>query len=181
MEEKIYPLSSVHHGRFALHKLRRSVAACRGSKCIGKLQDVFQSGTLQTAFQNPLPSFFPTDLIIGIFCGAALRLAVYLKGKNAKKFRQNEEYGSARWGTHADIEPFEDPEFENNVILSQTERITMSSRPPVPKYARNKNILVVGGSGSGKTRFVLKPNLLQCCSKKYPVSFVVTDPKGHNS
>lgn len=143
-----------------------------------KLQDVFQSGTLQTAFQNPLPSFFPTDLIIGIFCGAALRLAVYLKGKNAKKFRQNEEYGSARWGTHADIEPFEDPKFENNVILSQTERITMSSRPPVPKYARNKNILVVGGSGSGKTRFVLKPNLLQCCSKKYPVSFVVTDPKG---
>ena len=143
-----------------------------------KLQDVFQSGTLQTAFHNPLPSFFPTDLIIGILCGAALRLAVYLKGKNAKKFRQNEEYGSARWGTHADIEPFEDPEFENNVILSQTERITMSSRPPVPKYARNKNILVVGGSGSGKTRFVLKPNLLQCCSKKYPVSFVVTDPKG---
>lgn len=143
-----------------------------------KLQDVFQSGTLQTAFQNPLPSFFPTDLIIGILCGAALRLAVYLKGKNAKKFRQNEEYGSARWGTHADIEPFEDPEFENNVILSQTERITMSSRPPVPKNARNKNILVVGGSGSGKTRFVLKPNLLQCCSKKFPVSFVVTDPKG---
>ncbi|MGN0255916.1 MAG: VirD4-like conjugal transfer protein, CD1115 family [Chordicoccus sp.] len=143
-----------------------------------KLQDVFQSGTLQTAFQNPLPSFFPTDLMIGILCGASLRLAVYLKGKNAKKFRQNEEYGSARWGTHADIEPFEDPEFENNAILSQTERITMSSRPPVPKYARNKNILVVGGSGSGKTRFVLKPNLLQCCSKKYPVSFVVTDPKG---
>ena len=143
-----------------------------------KLQDVFQSGTLQTAFQNLLPSLYPTDLIVGIVCGAALRLAVYLKGKNAKKYRQGEEYGSARWGTHADIEPFEDPEFENNVILSQSERITMSSRPPVPKYARNKNILVVGGSGSGKTRFVLKPNLLQCCSKKYPVSFVITDPKG---
>ena len=143
-----------------------------------KLQDVFQSGTLQTAFQNLLPSLYPSDLIVGIVCGAALRLAVYMKGKNAKKFRQNEEYGSARWGTHADIEPFEDPDFENNVILSQTERLTMSSRPPVPKYSRNKNILVVGGSGSGKTRFVLKPNLLQCCSKKYPVSFVVTDPKG---
>ena len=123
-----------------------------------KLQDVFQSGTLQTAFQNLLPSLYPSDLIVGIVCGAALRLAVYMKGKNAKKFRQNEEYGSARWGTHADIEPFEDPDFENNVILSQTERL--------------------GGSGSGKTRFVLKPNLLQCCSKKYPVSFVVTDPKG---
>ncbi|MDD6448787.1 MAG: type IV secretory system conjugative DNA transfer family protein [Lachnospiraceae bacterium] len=143
-----------------------------------KLQDVFQSGTLQTAFQNLLPSLYPTDLIVGIVCGAALRFAVYLKEKNAKKYRQGEEYGSARWGTHADIEPFEDPEFENNVILSQSERITMSSRPPVPKYARNKNILVVGGSGSGKTRFVLKPNLLQCCSKKYPVSFVITDPKG---
>ena len=146
-----------------------------------KLQDIFQSGTLQLAFQNLLPSLYPTDLIVGIVCGAALRLAVYLKGKNAgknaKKYRQGEEYGSARWGTHADIEPFEDPEFENNVILSQSERITMSSRPPVPKYARNKNILVVGGSGSGKTRFVLKPNLLQCCSKKYPVSFVITDPK----
>ena len=143
-----------------------------------KLQDVFQSGTLHTAFQNLLPSLYPSDLIVGIVCGAALRLAVFMKGKNAKKFRQNEEYGSARWGTHADIEPFEDPDFENNVILSQSERLTMSSRPPVPKYSRNKNILVVGGSGSGKTRFVLKPNLLQCCSKKYPVSFVVTDPKG---
>ena len=143
-----------------------------------KLQDIFQSGTLQLAFQNLLPSLYPTDLIVGIVCGAALRLAVYLKGKNAKKYRQGEEYGSARWGTHADIEPFEDPEFENNIILSQSERITMSSRPPVPKYARNKNMLVVGGSGSGKTRFVLKPNLLQCCSKKYPVSFVITDPKG---
>ena len=143
-----------------------------------KLQDIFQSGTLQLAFQNLLPSLYPTDLIVGIVCGAALRLAVYLKGKNAKKYRQGEEYGSARWGTHADIEPFEDPEFENNLILSQSERITMSSRPPVPKYARNKNMLVVGGSGSGKTRFVLKPNLLQCCSKKYPVSFIITDPKG---
>ncbi len=138
-----------------------------------KLQDVFQSGTLQTAFQNLLPSLYPSDLIVGIVCGAALRLAVYMKGKNAKKFRQNEEYGSARWGTHADIEPFEDPDFENNVILSQTERLTMSSRPPVPKYSRNKNILVVGGSGSGKTRFWIKPNLMQMHS-----SYVVTDPKG---
>ena len=117
---------------------------------------------------------YPTDLLVGIACGAALRLAVYLKGKNAKKFRHNEEYGSARWGKHADIEPFEDPVFANNVILSQSERITMSSRPKMPKYARNKNVLVVGGSGSGKTRFFIKPNLLQMHS-----SYVVTDPKGY--
>ena len=149
-----------------------------GMSASEKLQDLIQSGTLQTAFGNPLPSLFPTDLLVGAFFGAALRLAVYLRGKNAKKYRQGEEYGSARWGTHVDIEPFEDPNFADNVILSQTERLTMSSRPAIPKYARNKNILVVGGSGSGKTRFVLKPNLLQCSSKKYPVSFVVTDPKG---
>ena len=120
-----------------------------------------------------MPSFIPFDLLIGIVCGAALKLAVYIKGKNAKKYRHNVEYGSARWGTHADIEPYMDPVFANNVILSQTERLTMSSRPKNPKYARNKNILVVGGSGSGKTRFVLKPNLLQMHS-----SYVVTDPKG---
>ena len=130
-------------------------------------------GIFGRAFSNPMPSLIPFDLLIGIACGAALKLAVYIKGKNAKKYRHNVEYGSARWGTHADIEPYMDPVFANNVILSQTERLTMSSRPKNPKYARNKNILVVGGSGSGKTRFVLKPNLLQMHS-----SYVVTDPKG---
>ncbi len=149
-----------------------------GSNASEKVQSLVLDGAFASAFSNPLPSFFPTDLLVGIACGAALRLAVYLKGKNAKKFRHNEEYGSARWGKHADIEPFEDPVFGNNVILSQTERITMSSRPKIPKYARNKNVLVIGGSGSGKTRFFLTPNILQCDSKDYPVSFVVTDPKG---
>ena len=138
-----------------------------------KVQSLVLDGVFATAFSNPLPSLYPGDLLVGIACGAALRLAVYLKGKNAKKFRHNEEYGSARWGRHGDIEPFEDPVFANNVILSQSERITMSSRPKIPKYARNKNVLVVGGSGSGKTRFFIKPNLLQMHS-----SYVVTDPKG---
>ena len=138
-----------------------------------KVQSLVLDGVFATAFSNPLPSLHPMDLLVGAACGAALRLAVYLKGKNAKKFRHNEEYGSARWGKHSDIEPFEDPVFANNVILSQSERITMSSRPKIPKYARNKNVLVVGGSGSGKTRFFIKPNLLQMHS-----SYVVTDPKG---
>lgn len=138
-----------------------------------KVQSLVLDGVFATAFSNPLPSLYSGDLLVGIACGAALRIAVYLKGKNAKKFRHNEEYGSARWGRHADIEPFEDPVFANNVILSQSERITMSSRPKIPKYARNKNVLVVGGSGSGKTRFFIKPNLLQMHS-----SYVVTDPKG---
>ena len=129
--------------------------------------------TLGAAFANPLPSFYPTDLLVGFICGGGFRLAVYLKGKNAKKFRHNEEYGSARWGTPKDIEPFMDPVFENNIILTKTERLMMSNRPPEPKNARNKNVLIVGGSGSGKTRFWLKPNLLQCHS-----SYVVTDPKG---
>ena len=132
---------------------------------------------LGNALQNPLPSLYPTDLLVGLAIGAGMRLAVYLKGKNAKKYRHNVEYGSARWGTHADIEPFEDPVFKDNIILTQTERLMMSNRPKNPKYARNKNVLVVGGSGSGKTRFFIKPNLLQCDSKNYPVSFVVTDPK----
>jgi len=130
------------------------------------------------AFQSALPSFQPTDLLVGLLCGAALRLAVYLKGKNAKKYRHGMEYGTARWGTAADIQPYVDPEFENNVILTRTESLTMNSRPKDPKTARNKNVLIVGGSGSGKTRFWLKPNLMQCTSKKYPASFVVTDPKG---
>ncbi|WP_101696220.1 VirD4-like conjugal transfer protein, CD1115 family [Clostridium minihomine] len=130
------------------------------------------------AFENPLPSLHPQDMLIGILLAAAIRLAVYLKGKNAKKYRKGIEYGSARWGSAKDIAPFADPVFGNNVILTQTERLMMSSRPKSPKNARNKNVLIVGGSGSGKTRFWLKPNLMQCQSKEYPVSFVVTDPKG---
>ena len=129
-------------------------------------------GTVPVAFANPLPSLHPLDLLVGLCCGAGLRLAVYLRGKNAKKYRHGMEYGSARWGTQKDIEPFEDPVFANNVILTRTERLMMSNRPADPKNARNKNVLVVGGSGSGKTRFWLKPNLLQCHS-----SYVVTDPK----
>ena len=144
-----------------------------GTNASEKLQGLILYGGFQRAFANLLPSLHPMDLFVGVACAGALRLAVYLRGKNAKKFRHNVEYGSARWGTHTDIEPFEDPVFANNVILSQTERITMNSRPKLPKYARNKNVLVVGGSGSGKTRFVLKPNLLQMHS-----SYVVTDPKG---
>ena len=129
------------------------------------------------AFQSFAPSFHPADLCIGIVLAAALRLAVYVKGKNAKKYRKNIEYGSARWGTAEDIKPYIDPVFENNVILTQTERLTMNNRPKDPRTARNKNVLIVGGSGSGKTRFWLKPNLMQCTSKTYPTSFVVTDPK----
>ena len=130
-------------------------------------------GTIPVAFANPLPSLHPFDLFIGLCCGAGMRLAVYLKGKNAKKYRHGMEYGSARWGGPKDIEPFMAPKFEDNIILTKTERLMMSNRPPDPKNARNKNVLVVGGSGSGKTRFWLKPNLLQCHS-----SYVVTDPKG---
>ena len=134
--------------------------------------------TLPAAFANPLPSLHPFDLFIGLCCGTGMRLAVYLKGKNAKKYRHGMEYGSARWGGPKDIEPFMAPKFEDNIILTKTERLMMSNRPPDPKNARNKNVLVVGGSGSGKTRFFIKPNLLQCDSKNFPVSFVVTDPKG---
>ena len=130
-------------------------------------------GTVPLAFANPLPSLHPLDLLVGLCCGAGLRLAVYLRGKNAKKYRHGMEYGSARWGTPKDIEPFMAPKFSDNIILTKTERLMMSNRPPDPKNARNKNVLVVGGSGSGKTRFWLKPNLLQCHS-----SYVVTDPKG---
>ena len=128
--------------------------------------------TIPVAFANPLPSLHPLDLLVGLCCGAGLRLAVYLRGKNAKKYRHGMEYGSARWGTAKDIEPFMAPKFSDNIILTKTERLMMSNRPPDPKNARNKNVLVVGGSGSGKTRFWLKPNLLQCHS-----SYVVTDPK----
>ena len=140
-----------------------------------KLGDKIMSmmGTVPVAFANPLPSLHPLDLLVGLCSGAGLRLAVYLRGKNAKKYRHGMEYGSARWGTAKDIEPFMAPKFADNIILTKTERLMMSNRPPDPKNARNKNVLVVGGSGSGKTRFWLKPNLLQCHS-----SYVVTDPKG---
>lgn len=129
--------------------------------------------SIPLAFAAPLPSFHPFDLLIGVAGAAALRLMVYCKGKNAKKYRKGVEYGSARWGTPADIAPYADPVFQQNVILTQTERLTMSSRPKEPKYARNKNVLVIGGSGSGKTRFFVKPNLMQLHS-----SYVITDPKG---
>ena len=144
-----------------------------GTNASEKVQSVILDGCFGTAFSNPLPSLHPMDLLVGLAIGGILRLAVYMKSKNAKKFRHNQEYGSARWGTHADIEPYVDPVFANNVILSQTERLTMNNRPAQPKYARNKNTLVVGGSGSGKTRFFIKPNLLQMHS-----SYVLTDPKG---
>ncbi|MGN0483116.1 MAG: type IV secretory system conjugative DNA transfer family protein, partial [Lachnospiraceae bacterium] len=131
------------------------------------------SEAFDAAFRSPLPSFRLPDILIGICFGAAVRVAVYVKGKNAKKYRHNTEYGSARWGTAEDIAPYIDPVFSNNVILTQTERLTMNSRPKDPKTARNKNVLIIGGSGSGKTRFWLKPNLMQMHS-----SYVVTDPKG---
>ena len=142
-----------------------------GAEFIDKLTNGF--AVFGTAFANPLPSFHPVDLLIGLSAGVLLKLAVYVKGKNRKKFRQGEEYGSARWGTAQDIQPYIDPVFENNIILTQTERLMMSNRPKDPKTARNKNVLVVGGSGSGKTRFFIKPNLIQLHS-----SYVVTDPKG---
>ena len=142
-----------------------------GADASAKMLSFFS--TLPVALGSWWPSLHPLDLLVGLCCGAGLRLAVYLKGKNAKKYRHNVEYGSARWGTYDDIAPYIDPVFQNNVILTQTERLTMSSRPKNPKYARNKNVLVIGGSGSGKTRFWLKPNLMQMHS-----SYVVTDPKG---
>ena len=142
-----------------------------GADASAKMLSFFS--TLPVALGSWWPSLHPLDLLVGLCCGAGLRLAVYLKGKNAKKYRHNMEYGSARWGTHEDIAPYMDPVFQNNVILTQTEWLTMSSRPKNPKYARNKNVLVIGGSGSGKTRFWLKPNLMQMHS-----SYVVTDPKG---
>ena len=144
-----------------------------GSNASEKVQSLFIDGAFGKAFANPMPSFHPVDLLVGIAVGGGLCAFMYFRRKNAKKFRHNSEYGSARWGTNADIEPYADPVFANNVILSQTERLTMNSRPKNPKFARNKNVLVVGGSGSGKTRFFIKPNLLQLHS-----SYVLTDPKG---
>jgi len=157
-------------------KLGQAIRLAPGSDPSGKLLHLMEG--MAAAFASILPSFDPRDLCVGAAFALAIRLAVYLKGKNAKKFRKNLEYGSARWGTAEDIRPYVDPEFENNIILTQTESLTMNSRPKNPKTARNKNVLIIGGSGSGKTRFWLKPNLMQCLSKKFPVSFVVTDPKG---
>ena len=157
-------------------KVGQALRLAPGADFSGKALHMMEG--FRSAFTSPMPSFHPTDLCVGICIAAAMRLAVYVKGKNAKKFRHNQEYGSARWGTAADIAPYVDPAFENNIILTQTESLTMNNRPADPRTARNKNVLIIGGSGSGKTRFWLKPNLMQCTSKKYPVSFVVTDPKG---
>ena len=157
-------------------KLGQAARLATGADFAGKFLHFLEG--LSDAFSVPLPSFHPVDLCVGIAIAAAMRLGVYVKGKNAKKFRHNQEYGSARWGTATDIAPYVDPTFENNMILTQTESLTMNNRPADPRTARNKNVLIIGGSGSGKTRFWLKPNLMQCTSKKYPVSFVVTDPKG---
>ena len=147
-----------------------------GTEFVDKLTAGFAN--FSSAFANPLPSFNPMDLLIGAAAGALLKLAVCMKGKNRKKFRQGEEYGSARWGKPDDIKPYMDDDFANNIILTQTEALTMNSRPKQPKYARNKNVMVIGGSGSGKTRFYVKPNLMQCSSQSFPVSYIVTDPKG---
>ena len=146
---------------------------CNGDSVVDRLMVLFMNFGL--AYKSVLPSFHPFDLLIGLVGAAALKAVIYFKGKNAKKYRQGEEYGSARWGNQKDIEPFIDPVFENNVILTQTERLMMSGRPKHPKYARNKNVIVIGGSGSGKTRFYVKPNLMQMPQK---VSYVLTDPKG---
>ena len=158
-------------------KVSEAVRLAPGSDASAKLLNIMTG--LNTAFHSLVPSFHLIDLCVGVAAAIAIRLAVYIKGKNAKKFRKNLEYGSARWGTAEDIKPYVDPAFENNIILTQTERLTMNSRPKDPKTARNKNVLIVGGSGSGKTRFYVKPNLMQCFpTSDYPISFVVTDPKG---
>ena len=162
-------------GLFAT-KLGQAIRLAPGSDLSGKIMHFMEGMVL--AFESTMPSFHPADLCVGIAVALGIRLAVYIKGKNAKKFRKDMEYGSARWGGYEDIKPYIDPVFANNIILTQTESLTMNNRPADPKTARNKNVLIIGGSGSGKTRFWLKPNLMQCTSKKYPVSFVVTDPKG---
>ena len=157
-------------------KLGQAMRIAPGADFSGKVLHMMDG--LHAAFSTAVPSFHPLDLCVGVLVAAAIRLTVYVKGKNAKKFRKNTEYGSARWGTHEDIAPYIDADARNNVILTQTEKLTMNNRPKDPKTARNKNVLVIGGSGSGKRRFWLKPNLMQCNSEKYPCSFVVTDPKG---
>ena len=156
---------------YLFDKLCQGVRLAPGADASEKLLHIGQG--FSAAFTSLAPSFHLLDLCVGAAGAVLIRLVVYSKGKNAKKYRRGMEYGSARWGTPADIAPYVDKDFSQNVLLTQTERITMSSRPKEPKYARNKNILVIGGSGSGKTRFFVKPNLLQCHS-----SYVVTDPKG---
>ena len=160
---------------YLFDKVGQAVRLAPGVDLSGKLLSIVDGFT--AAFSSLAPSFHPVDLLIGVVGAVIIRLVIYLKGKNAKKYRKGIEYGSARWGNAQDIKPYIDPVFENNIILTQTERLTMNSRPKQPKYARNKNVLVIGGSGSGKTRFFVKPNLMQCTSKTYPTSFVVTDPK----
>ena len=157
-------------------KIGQAWRLTEGTDAAHKLLSLMDS--LSAAFASPLPSFEPHDLCVGLLLGAGFRLFIFIKDSEKKKYRKGREYGSARWGTPEDIKPFIDPVFANNVILTQTERLTMSSRPKNPAYARNKNVLIIGGSGSGKTRFFVKPNLMQCVSDKYPCSFVVTDPKG---
>ena len=157
-------------------KLGQAYRLTPAMKASDKLLNIREGFAL--AFFSALPSFHPQDLVIGILIAVLIRLIVYVNGQNAKKYRQGVEYGSARWGKPEDIKPYTDPDFRNNIILTQTESLTMNDRPKDPKTARNKNVLIIGGSGSGKTRFWLKPNLMQCNSEKYPVSFVVTDPKG---
>ena len=157
-------------------KIGQAWRLAEGKDAAHKLLSLMDS--LSAAFASPLPSFEPHDLCVGLLLGAGFRLFIFIKDSEKKKYRKGREYGSARWGTPEDIKPFIDPVFANNVILTQTERLTMSSRPKNPAYARNKNVLIIGGSGSGKTRFFVKPNLMQCVSDKYPCSFVVTDPKG---
>ena len=157
-------------------KIGQAWRLAEGTDAAYKLLSLMDS--LSASFASPLPSFELHDLCIGLLLGAGFRLFIFIKDSEKKKYRKGREYGSARWGTPEDIKPFIDPVFANNVILTQTERLTMSSRPKNPAYARNKNVLIIGGSGSGKTRFFVKPNLMQCVSDKYPCSFVVTDPKG---
>ena len=157
-------------------KIGQAWRLAEGTDAAHKLLSLMDS--LSASFASPLPSFELHDLCIGLLLGACFRLFIFIKESEKKKYRKGREYGSARWGTPEDIKPFIDPVFANNVILTQTERLTMSSRPKNPAYARNKNVLIIGGSGSGKTRFFVKPNLMQCVSDKYPCSFVVTDPKG---
>ena len=165
---------------YLFDKVGQAVRLAPGADLSGKVLSLGEGFSM--AFATPLPSLAPMDLLIGIAGAVLIRLMVYFKGKNAKKYRKGIEYGSARWGNAEDIKPYIDPVFQNNVLLTQTERLTMNSRPKQPKYARNKNILVIGGSGSGKTRFFVKPNLMQCTGEKgtncIPVSYIVTDPKG---
>ena len=157
---------------YLFDKIGQAVRLSPGADLSGKVLSLADG--FSAAFANPLPSLAPMDLLTGLFGAVLIRLIVYVKGKNAKKYRKGVEYGSARWGNAEDIRPYTDPVFQNNVLLTQTERLTMNSRPKQPKYARNKNILVIGGSGSGKTRFFVKPNLMQMHS-----SYVVTDPNGY--